>query len=115
MKLWIDDCRAPPIHFKQNVLTGEKYEVYWAKTSLEALQYLEKYKNKITHISFDHDLGGPDTTIPVANWIEEQAYTGELNRFEWTVHSMNPVGRKALITILMQAEKYWSKDNAQST
>ena len=85
MNLWIDDIRIPnPI-----------YEL-WAKTSGEALSMLEKYEDDIERVSFDHDLGGDDTSRRVINWIEERAFNGIKPPSEMTVHSANPVGRKYL-------------------
>lgn len=79
-KLWIDDIRLPP----------QGYD--WAKTSQEAIDYLKD--NSPEHISFDHDLGGEDTSRKVVLWLCE-------NNDKWpktaSVHSMNPVGRDWLI------------------
>lgn len=44
MKLWIDDIRTPPDGWE------------WAKTSKEAIDVIDN--NEVSHISFDHDLGG---------------------------------------------------------
>jgi hypothetical protein len=109
MRLWIDDVRQPPKHFTMDAFTGEKYDVIWAKTSKEASQAINQHKNKITVISFDHDLGGVDSTIPVANLIEQEAFNGGLKRIKWYIHSMNPVGRQNLNVILKNADKYWSE------
>ena len=64
MKLWIDDIRVPP---------DECW--HWAKSSKEALDVLGC---DVCEISFDHDLGGDDTAMPVARRIEELAYLGEM-------------------------------------
>jgi hypothetical protein len=83
--LWIDDCRPAP------------YGMLWVKSSEEALAFLKKVGlERIDTISFDHDLGGTDTTIPVINWIEEEVSTKGLPVPNMIVHSMNPVGRRNL-------------------
>lgn len=81
MKLWIDDIRTPP----NDTWT-------WAKTELEAMTIVKERASEITAVSFDHDLGGDDTSRSIA------LYMAEFDCFPpkcW-VHSMNPVGAKYL-------------------
>lgn len=75
MQLWIDDIRPCP--------DGR----LWAKTSAEAIATLA-YK-VIAKVSFDHDLGGDDTSRRVVLWLCEHE-----DRWPTTVrvHSANPVG-----------------------
>lgn len=99
MKLWIDDLRTPP---------DESWA--WAKTSEEALSILRtKYSalvglvpvqtDELTDVSFDHDLGGDDTSRPIMLWMAEYGF--------WPaavyVHTMNVVGAQYLMGI---AERY---------
>lgn len=76
MMLWIDDIRQPPQDF-----------THWAKTSEEAIELLKS--NHFEVASFDHDLGGDDTTRKVVLWLCE-------NDTHWPsiciVHSQNPIG-----------------------
>lgn len=67
MKLWIDDIRPAP---------GDWYR---AKSSAQAIEFLIRYRGKITHISFDHDLGMTalnevDDAYRVVCWLEEMVY-----------------------------------------
>lgn len=79
--LWIDDLRTPP----------EGY--LWVKTSQEAIDAISSHPEAYEHISFDHDLGGDDTSRKVVLWMCE-------NEGHWpksaSVHSMNPIGREWL-------------------
>lgn len=62
MKLWIDDIRPAPDGW------------VWAKTLDSALRlYLMEAPDVI---SFDHDLGGDETSMPLAKLIEENAFNG---------------------------------------
>lgn len=74
--LWIDDIRLPP----------EGY--LWVKTSKEAIDAIKEH-GTFEHISFDHDLGGDDTSRKIVLWMCE-------NEGNWpktaSVHSMNPIG-----------------------
>jgi len=76
-KLWIDDLRPAPEGWQQ------------AYTSSQAIDWLEVHWNWITEISFDHDLGGDDTSRKVILWMCE-------NDYPWPricrVHSANPPG-----------------------
>ena len=48
-----------------------------------------------SHISFDHDLGGDDTSILFINWLIDYLIDNNLvlpKDFSYYVHSQNPVG-----------------------
>lgn len=95
VKLWIDDIRDPP--------SGD-----WliARSSRDAIAMIEMHH--VTEISFDHDLGGTDTAVRVADLIEKRAYWRLGSRIKWHVHSANPVGRARLEQALRKADQYWS-------
>lgn len=102
MRLWIDDVREPP--------TDARWA--WCKTSKEAFRLIGiamKWKAHIPLefiISFDHDLGEHDTSIPIAKYFEELAYNGVDFKLDWTIHSANPVGRANLQRILESMERF---------
>lgn len=91
-KLWIDDLCQPPEGW------------HWAKTSSEAITLIEK--NYYETISFDHDLGGEDTSTRILSWM-----AGSLSEDSWPtkimVHSANPTGAQNLMWL--------AKDYAPST
>lgn len=94
IKLWIDDVRQPP---------GPEW--VWAKTSADACVALA---NRVVEIvSFDHDLGGDDTAMVAAKWIEQMAHANLNRPLVWRVHSANPVGKKNLTMTLQSAERFW--------
>lgn len=100
MRLWIDDVRKPPTD-----------SWTWCKTSKEAFDLIGlviAVKTDPLHfvISFDHDLGETDTTIPIAKYFEELAYNGVDFKLEWTIHSANPVGKANLQRILESMERF---------
>lgn len=84
--LWIDDIRLPPTGY------------LWAKTSQEAIAIIDAH-DAFAHISFDHDLGGDDTSRKVVLWLCE-------NDSKWpdsaSVHSMNPIGREWLAGMIQR-------------
>lgn len=80
MKVWIDDVRIPP----------KGYGI-WVKNSRQALSLLKfaQFKGwEFEEVSFDHDLGGDDTSRPVVLWLCESGYWPNTAH----VHSANPVG-----------------------
>lgn len=96
MKLWIDDLRTPP---------DDTWD--WVTTSNAAIAFLKAFQEEglvwvpRESISFDHDLGGDDTTRPVVIWMIENDY-----RFKhYNVHSQNPIGRDWLAGMI---ERYLS-------
>jgi hypothetical protein len=90
VKLWLDDVRpAPPgwVH---------------AHTIGEAQRYLET--GKVEEASLDHDLGfeEPDGSALV-RWM---AQTGHWPKSKPVVHSMNPVGRQYMESVI---ERYFGR------
>jgi hypothetical protein len=62
--------------------------------------FIDDERFPVTHgfpsfISFDHDLGGEDTSIVFINWLTDQLIDGYLaipSDFDYYVHSQNPIG-----------------------
>ncbi len=69
-----------------------------ARTSEEALECLRNSNWDV--IFLDHDLGGDDTTIPVARYIEASDINAQV-----FIHSQNPVGRKNLLFEIPEAKE----------
>jgi hypothetical protein len=89
-KIWIDDLRDKPLGYDK-----------WVKTSKQAISLLRaasEYSQRLEEISFDHDLGGEDTTRPVLLWMIENNVWPEVLR----VHSGNPVGARWLTQMMRQ-------------
>lgn len=97
MKVWIDDIRPAPKGW------------FWIKDSNHALRHLKMFSLVIEEISFDHDLGDDDTTVRVADYIEEEAMKDTIPRYKWHIHSANPVGRKRLQAALESANRFWDE------
>ena len=99
IKLWIDDCRRPPA-----------WDWAWATNSWQAIEYLyaacEVGGPTIEIISFDHDLGGADTSMRVANELERLVYDGIILMPDWEIHSANPPGRANLARALTSADRF---------
>lgn len=85
MKLWVDDLRPAPEGWR------------WVKTSQDAIDRLiwarSEFLPQCDEISFDHDLGGDDTTRRVVLWMAENDYWPPVVK----VHTANPVGRDWLV------------------
>lgn len=84
MKLWIDDERPAP---------DEDWTV--VTTSSGALRELRHARDRgevIIEVSFDHDLGGDDTTRRVMYWMASSGHWPSIV----TVHSANPPGHDYL-------------------
>lgn len=104
-KLWLDDERDPSDPKIQNLFGAEGDEI-WVKTASAAIIYLSS--GKIQSISLDHDLGlSAGSGMDVANWIEEQAFLGNIPRLVWFVHSKNSVGAQNIERALRNADKFW--------
>lgn len=94
MERWllIDDLR----NFKENAVPND-VEVIIARDSAQALTIIQENPQGFTKVFFDHDLGGDDTTRPVALHLEEQAFLGDAYPIEEVViHTSNSVGAQYL-------------------
>jgi len=88
MTLYIDDIREPKNTFD-----------YIARSSEEAIELIDK-NGCPNFISFDHDLGGEDTSMIIIKWlVNKDLDMYEKNKelfipidFTFNVHSANPVG-----------------------
>lgn len=101
LKLWLDDVRPMPDGFD-----------IWCTTAKGAIECLTKvYKDQISFISFDHDLGPIEagTGYDVACFIEQAAFDGTMNRLSYGVHSANPVGRKNIQEAMAHAIQFWEE------
>ena len=92
-KLFIDDERHP---------SDENYEI--VRSSAEAIAWT--ILNGIPErISFDHDLGGEDTSRVFINWLTDQLIEGRLSfpeNFKFSVHSQNPIGAQWIFGTMNQ-------------
>ena len=83
-KLYIDDIRNPKGKFDKITRSSE-----------ETIEYLTR-NGCPEFISFDHDLGGDDTSMIIVKWLCEMDMdmSGEFipDNFTWNIHSANPVG-----------------------
>jgi hypothetical protein len=81
MRLFIDDERIPP---------SDDYVV--VRSSQEAIEHIKTY-GWPTFISFDHDLGGDDTTMVFLKRLMNEIWDGKTNPPDYQIHSANPIGK----------------------
>lgn len=94
MKLFIDDERYPP---------GDGADWHVARSSTHAKVFVVMHGIP-NFISFDHDLGGQDTTMNFVNWLGNYMIDNNLRLpadFDFYVHSQNPVGATNLKSKLL--------------
>jgi hypothetical protein len=97
-KLFIDDLRDPP---------DDSWIV--VRSHKEAIGYFSNHGIPDA-ISFDHDLGLEETGYDTAKWIVEQVIDKTLDiplGFVYKVHSMNPVGKQNIESLLVNFTKYY--------
>lgn len=96
--MYIDDIRNPKGEFDIIV-----------RSSVETIDYMNENVCP-SFISFDHDLGGDDTSIVIVHYMIEK----DLNSngkyipegFTWNIHSANPVGVLNIDSLLKSYMKY---------
>ena len=89
MEMWLDDKRPPP---------HKDAHVTWVVTAEDAIALLET--GQVTSASLDHDLGLGKTGYDVVCWMEEHDAWPERGV---RVHSMNPVGRQRMESVIERA------------
>jgi len=84
--MYLDDIRNPK-------MTNKDWAV--VRSSAEAIDYVTTH-GMTDYASFDHDLGGDDTTMVFLRWLIDYDMDngGSIISpdFTWNVHSSNPVG-----------------------
>lgn len=86
--MYIDDVRNPP--------PGDWVVV---RSSNEALECVQK-NGMPAFISFDHDLGGDDTTMVFLRMLAKELLFNYSNPPKYIVHSSNPVGKLNIISFM---------------
>lgn len=94
MQIWLDDVRPAP---------NDTWVV--CTTASQAIGLINL--GNVSFISFDHDLGEGGTGYDVAKHIEEGAFFGTLQAIGYTIHSANPVGRRAIFLAMNNAWRFW--------
>lgn len=91
-RLFIDDERFPPDD-------GNSWVI--ARSSDEAKQMVLD-RGIPSFVSYDHDLGGDDTSIKFIWWLIDLYLDGTIQSFptDYYVHSQNPVGAKNIRNLL---------------
>jgi hypothetical protein len=95
-RLFIDDERYPTEYqmFSHNFVIVRDYD-----SAVEVVTKLGIPE----FISFDHDLGPGKTGYDFALWLAEHVHYGDPQLpedFEYDIHSMNPVGRDNIRTVM---------------
>lgn len=109
INVWLDDERDPnDPRIQENF--GAEEGMIWVKTVDAAISRLKS--NSVDWISLDHDLGTAVTGYDVAKWIEQRAFSGELVRLNWTIHSANVAGARVMRMALENADRFWSERGA---
>lgn len=99
-KLYLDDLRTPE----------DAQDWVICRTVDEAKRHVLEC-GLPTLISFDHDLGeGEPDGLQFAKWLVKAHLDGVLSLhpscFEWTVHSMNPVGKENITGLLSSFQHF---------
>lgn len=107
--LFIDDERFPP--------EAKRPEGNWVvvRSSHEAINYVKNH-GAPAFISFDHDLGGSDTSMNFLNWfismyldLIDMEIDPKLIKFpKYEIHSQNPVGAEAIRSKIESFKKHLS-------
>jgi len=92
MRLFIDDIRTP----------SEDYIVL--RSSEDAIQFI-KQNGWPEFISFDHDLGGDDTTMVFLKRLVNEVWDGKTMPPDYIVHSANPIGSKNIVSFMESWKK----------
>ena len=95
--VYLDDNRPTPQEFDVHI--------YTTKHCIELLEF-----GNVTMMSLDNDLGpySPEEGYKVANYIEEKAFHGNIEKLTVHVHSANTVREREIILSISRANRFWS-------
>jgi hypothetical protein len=96
-KLWLDDLRIPTKDF------------VWITNYNEFTEHII-LNGMPEFISFDHDLGVGYSGYDCAKWLVEYCLDNDLDLPDYKVHSMNPVGKNNIESLL---ENYTTDRDSQ--
>lgn len=91
--LFLDDERFPPHDGKFWFISRTYEEAIETMNELGCPQFM----------SFDHDLGDAENGLNVAQWMVNRDLDSDgqwMKIFEYTIHSMNPIGSKNIQSLL---------------
>ena len=96
--IWLDDERIISDRWLTAIGYPEICEILMCKTAEHCIEWLTKHANEYhIWIAFDHDLGAGMTGYDVAKYIVKNQIAIE----GFTCHSMNPVGAKNIIDLMI--------------
>lgn len=99
--LFIDDERFPGLSTEQ-FAHNSNLPLFIARSSEAAIELVKEYGIP-EYISFDHDLGGDDTSMNFLHWLVNYMLDnkkGLPDNFSYYVHSANPIGRGNIIGMM---------------
>lgn len=96
MKLFIDDERFPP---------DDGADWHIVRSSKEAIDYVSE-NGFPDFISFDHDLGGQDTSMVFLHAVSDSILEFDSMPFAYYVHSQNPIGVANIHGLLNSLAKF---------
>jgi hypothetical protein len=94
--MFIDDERNPAFLERFGFTRVEYVDMIVVRSSGAAIRYMVEH-GVPEFISFDHDLGGKDTSQVVVKWMIEALLDKKIElpyNFDFFVHSQNPIGAK---------------------
>jgi len=106
LHIWLDDERDPKDPNVKKIF-GTSGDELWIKT-IEPIQDLI-LQGRVGFIDFDNDLGeGVKQGRDLATWIEEKAFTKEIEPIEWHIHSQNSIAATDIYIAMTNADKFWN-------
>lgn len=110
-RLFLDDIRVPTDCLEYMLKNTEIYSEDWdvVRNYNDFVEYIVKYGVPDV-VSFDHDLADEvnlkeKTGYDCAKWLCEYCIENSIPVPEFYVHSMNPVGRDNIISVLKTCKK----------
>lgn len=97
----MDDIRYPyEVYEKPSAIGG-----FHILRSSDAAQGAVRAFGMPRYISFDHDLGGDDTSMVFLKWLANDYWNGTDPIPEYYIHSANPVGKENIDSFMKSWEK----------
>lgn len=98
--IWLDDERDPADRRWHSTFPIDSEQIVWIKSFSSFVD--EIIRNGLpAAICFDHDLGEGGSGMDAAKWLTEYCLDNRVPLPIYEVHSMNPVGKENIVSLLM--------------
>lgn len=102
-KLFLDDCRIPPT---DGWTVVKSYDEFCFCIETHGLPKMISFDHDLADVHYNGDYSTEKTGYDCAKWLVEYCVDNNLKLPEFECHSMNPVGKRNILSTLERRLRY---------